>query len=267
MTLASETRGPGLVDSVDGDDAGAERQRLILAHGFTQNARCWGAFADHLATEHELTLVDAPGHGRSGHDDADLWAAADLLTEVGGAGIYIGYSMGGRTALHAALAHPGLVDGLVLIGATPGLTEAEDRADRRRADDDLANRLVDSGLPAFLDRWLALPLFAGLDDEAAARSARLTNRPDGLAASLRHCGTGSQEPLWDRLGEIEVPVLAIVGDQDHKFTAIAERMADAMTATTAEVVALPGTHAVHLERPAACAATIAERIATWSTGR
>ncbi len=262
MTLAAETRGPDQTGN-----PGAGRRRLILAHGFTQNARCWGAFADHLAAEHELTLVDAPGHGRSGHDDADLWTAADLLTEVGGRGVYIGYSMGGRTALHAVLAHPERVEGLVLIGATPGLTEAEDRAERRRADDDLATRLVESGLPAFLDRWLALPLFAGLDEQAAARSARLTNRAEGLAASLRHCGTGSQEPLWGRLAEIEVPVLAVVGDQDHKFAAIAERMVGAMTGTTAEVVTLPGTHAVHLERPVECATAIAERIATWSTGR
>lgn len=253
MTLATVTRGRSA--------AGA--RRLILAHGFTQNARCWGPFADHLADDHELTLVDAPGHGRSGHDHADLWTTARLLTEVGGRGIYIGYSMGGRTALHAALAHPELVEGLVVIGATPGLTGAEDRADRRRADADLADRLLEIGLPAFLDRWLALPLFAGLDDDAAARSARLTNRPDGLAASLRHCGTGNQDPLWDRLHEIEVPVLVIVGDQDHKFSAIAERMAAGLTATSAEVLSLPGTHAVHLERPIECAAAVAERIATW----
>lgn len=254
MTLAVETTGPTRPNP--------GTRNLVLAHGFTQNARCWGRFADHLAAEHRLTLVDAPGHGRSHHDDADLWTAAGLLTEVGGPGIYLGYSMGGRTALHAALTEPDLVEGLILIGATPGLDDAEDRAERRRADDDLATRLLDQGLPSFLDRWLALPLFAGLDDDAAARPARETNRPEGLAASLRHCGTGSQDPLWDRLAEIEVPVLAIVGDRDHKFTAIAGRMVDRLGAM-ADVVTLPGTHAIHLERPAETAAVVIERIATW----
>lgn len=258
MTLATETRGPTGPDS--------NRRRLILTHGFTQNTGCWGRFADHLAVDHALTLVDAPGHGRSGHDDADLWTAARLVTEAAGPGISIGYSMGGRTALHAALAHPRSVEGLVLIGATPGLVTEQERAERRTADDELASRLLDLGLPAFLDRWLALPLFAGLDQEAAARPARLTNRPDGLAASLRRCGTGSQDPLWDRLPEITVPVLAVVGDQDHKFGAIAERMVAGLTGTTAEILTLPGTHAVHLERPAECAAAIAERIATWPRG-
>lgn len=255
MTLATETRGP------TGPDPSG--RRLILTHGFTQNSGCWGRFADDLAVDHALTLVDAPGHGRSGHDDADLWTAARLVTEAAGSGIYLGYSMGGRTALHVALANPISVEGLVLIGATPGLVTEQDRSDRRQADDELADRLLDIGLPAFLDRWLALPLFAGLDEEASARPARLTNRPEGLAASLRHCGTGSQDPLWDRLPEITVPVLAVVGDLDHKFGAIAERMVAGLTGTTAEILTIPGTHAVHLERPAECAAAIAERIASW----
>lgn len=263
MSLAFETRQP--TDSAGGASAGtsAARRPLILAHGFTQNARCWGRFADRLAIEHPLTLVDAPGHGHSGHDDANLWTTAELLTEAGGPGIYIGYSMGGRAALHAALAHPELVHGIVLIGATPGLADPQDRADRRRADDELAGRLLDIGLPAFLEQWLAQPLFAGLDPEAAAVAARLTNRPEGLAASLRHCGTGSQEPLWDRLSEIEVPVLAVVGERDHKFTDIAERLVGGLTATTADILVLPGTHAVHLEQPDSCASAIAERIGGW----
>lgn len=245
--------------------------RLVLAHGFSQNGRCWGPFARHLARRHEVVLVDAPGHGLSGHDDADLWESARLLTEAGGTGIYVGYSMGGRTALHAALAHPDAVRGLVLIGATPGLTDAGERADRRRADAELADRLLELGLPAFLDSWLALPLFAGLSEAQAARAERLTNRSEGLAASLRHVGTGQQEPLWERLHELAVPVLAVVGDQDGKFAAIARRMVDVLDRRsgepgerpTAEVVTLPGTHAVHLEQPERSAAEILERIATW----
>lgn len=264
MSLAVERRAPtgGAGPEGQGADPGGAR-RLVLAHGFTQNGRCWGAFADHLARHHELVLVDAPGHGRSGHDDADLWTAGRLLGQAGGRGIYVGYSMGGRTALHTALTDPGLVEGLVLIGATPGLVSAAERADRRRADGELADRLLTIGLPAFLDRWLAQPLFAGLDERAAAREARLANRPEGLAASLRHCGTGNQEPLWDRLGEVTVPVLLVVGDRDHKFTDIAERSAAALTGTEAEVVALPGTHAVHLERPEECARAVLERIRSW----
>ncbi len=238
-------------------------RRLVLAHGFTQNGRCWGHFGDRLAVGNETRRVDAPGHGLSHHDDADLWRSADLLVEAGGAGIYVGYSMGGRTAMHAALTHPDTVEGLVLIGATAGLEEAPDRADRRTADSALAERLLNDGLPAFLDRWLALPLFAGLSPQQSAKQERLTNRPEGLAASLRHCGTGTQEPLWERLGEITVPVLIVVGAQDNKFTEIGHRLVTAFTGTEATLVSIPGTHAVHLEQPDETADAVLDAIAAW----
>ena len=259
MTLATRTIGP----TESADPEGSPVPHLALLHGFTQNGDCWGRFATELARHHRLTLVDLPGHGRSKHDQADLWTAADLVVEACGPAFYLGYSMGGRIALHAALAHPEAVDGLVLIGATPGLRTEAERAGRRRADDDLARELLTIGLSAFLDRWLALPLFAGLDDEAAARPARTTNRPEGLAASLRRCGTGSQESLWDRLGSITVPTLAVVGDRDEKFSAIATEMVAAIGADRVDVVGLPGTHAVHLERPEDSAAVVADTLAGW----
>jgi 2-succinyl-6-hydroxy-2,4-cyclohexadiene-1-carboxylate synthase len=141
---------------------------------------------------------------------------------------------------------------LVLIGATAGIESDVERADRRNADGDLADRLLDLGLPVFLDRWLASPLFASLSDEAACRSARLQNRPEGLASSLRSVGTGSQEPLWDRLGQLAMPVSLVAGQDDQKFSALAQRMAAAI-GENAEVLIEPGGHALHLEHPRAMA--------------
>ena len=242
---------------------GGPAHRLVLAHGFTQNGRCWGDFAGLMAAGHEVVLVDAPGHGHSSHDDANLWRAADLLATAGGPAVYVGYSMGGRTALHAALAKPEAVKGLVLIGATAGLENESDRAERRLADAALADQLLADGLPAFLDRWLAAPLFAGLDAAQATVEQRLTNRAEGLAASLRNCGTGTQESLWPRLAELTMPVLIVVGSQDQKFGAIGRRMMAAMTNTDAELVEVAGGHAVHLEQPAKTAVAILEAITRW----
>jgi 2-succinyl-6-hydroxy-2,4-cyclohexadiene-1-carboxylate synthase len=237
--------------------------RLILLHGFTQNADCWGPFGQALSAEPavETVAVDAPGHGRAGNDDADLWTAADLAVEAGGTGVYLGYSMGGRIALHAALSHPEAVRGLVLIGATAGIDDAAERAARRAADDSLAERLLADGLERFLDRWLANPLFAGLTDEQACRSERLANRADGLAASLRNCGTGNQEPLWDRLGQLTIPVLVISGQDDTKFTALGRRLVESLSRADARLATIPGTHAVHLEQPTATAGIVLDHLA------
>ena len=90
---------------------------------------------------------------------------------------------------------------------------------------------------------------------AAARADRLRNTPAGLAAALRGIGTGAMTPLWDRLGELAMPVLLIVGEGDAKFRALGERMAAAIPAAELAVVPDAG-HAVHLEAPDAVAAVI-----------
>jgi len=222
--------------------------RLVLAHGFTQNAGCWSPIDAALAEDHDVVAVDLPGHGGSAAVVGDLPAAGRWLAEAGGTGIYLGYSMGGRMALHAALGAPATITGLVLVSATPGIVDAAERAARRTADEQLADHLERIGIDAFLDEWLALPLFAGLPAERAHRDERGRNTVAGLAASLRTNGTGTQEPLWDRLGELGMPVLLVTGELDPKFTAIAEQLVPALRHV--EHVVVPGAgHTVHLERP------------------
>jgi len=212
-------------------------------------------------------MVDAPGHGDSRHGEADLDDAARLSVEAGGAGIYVGYSMGGRVALHAALAAPDQVRALVLIGATAGLDDDTERAQRRRADEALADQLAPrpnhpnsggcgsggepnpAGLEGFLDQWLSQPLFATLPPDARHLDARLRNRPEGLAASLRQCGTGTQQPLWDELARLTQPTLAIAGGEDEKFAALARRLAAAIGPNASATTIAGAGHSVHLERP------------------
>lgn len=238
---------------------------VALVHGFTQNAACLRGFAEHVITAlasggstARATLIDAPGHGASGHDRADLIDAGRLLVEAGGRGHYVGYSMGGRMLLHAALLFPDQFDSLTLIGATAGIDSVVERAERAVADDALAERLESEGLASFLDFWLGLPLFATLPEGAACRAERLANRPAGLAASLRNCGTGNQYPLWDRLAEISIPVQVMAGTADAKFTAIGRRMVAALPDARFDPV--EGGHAVHSEHPAEVAGRIASFI-------
>ena len=193
--------------------------------------------------------VDAPGHGRSSDLAADLPTGAALLGQVGGKAAYVGYSMGGRLALHLALARPDLVGGLVLIGATAGIEDAAERATRRAADDTLAAELERDGLDVFLERWLAQPLFASLPTEAADLEDRRRNTAAGLASSLRLAGTGTQAPLWDRLDALTMPVLVLAGERDEKFAAIGRRMADAIGASATFAVVPGAGHACHLEQP------------------
>jgi 2-succinyl-6-hydroxy-2,4-cyclohexadiene-1-carboxylate synthase len=241
--------------------------RFVLAHGFTQTARSWGEFERLLrqrVPDATTIAVDLPGHGDAPPPpDSDLWISADRLVHAGGPGTYIGYSMGGRVALHAALAHPAEVRALVLIGATAGIEDPAERTSRLAADEALAARIEAIGVEAFVDEWLSNPLFEGLTVDSALREDRLRNTSAGLAASLRATGTGTQSPLWDRLGEIDVPVLVLAGEYDAKFRALGERLASMIPEATFEVIADAG-HSVHLEQPAATADAVAEWFRTPS---
>jgi 2-succinyl-6-hydroxy-2,4-cyclohexadiene-1-carboxylate synthase len=225
--------------------------RIIFLHGFTQTARSWHAVAHEFKADHEIVAVDLPGHGDSGDVRADLTQTADLVAESAGAGTYIGYSMGGRVGLHLALGHPQLVERLVLIGATAGIDDDGERAERRATDHALADFIENNGVELFLDRWLAQPLFASLPPESADRSDRERNTAAGLASSLRRSGTGSQQSLWSRLQELDMPVLVVAGEHDDKFTALAHRLVSAIGSNATFASIEDAGHAAHLERPEA----------------
>jgi len=234
---------------------------LVLLHGFTQNARCWGPFSEVVGEGRLRVAVDLPGHGDSSLLRADLWQTARAVADVCGRADYIGYSLGARVLLHIALARSDVVERAVLIGATAGIEDEGDSAERLDADEALARELDSAvgdkkAFEEFLDRWLAGPLFAGLDETMSCKEARMGNDPAGLASSLRSCGTGSQRALWARVGEIAVPVLVLAGERDERFTKLGARLASQI-GDNAHFCAVPRAgHACHLERPAETAALV-----------
>ena len=226
---------------------------VVVLHGFTQTGRLWGRFGDELERHHRLVRVDLPGHGGSAEVRADLWETAGLVeAAVGGAlgsapFAVVGYSLGGRVALHLALAHPERVSRAVVVGATGGIDDAGARAQRRARDEATAAALEASGdVDLFLRQWLSSPMFAGL--VAPGIDERRRNTPIGLASSLRLAGTGSQEPLWEKLATVAVPLLALAGADDPRFVSAARRLAATVPTGTWSMVPGAG-HAAHLHQP------------------
>ena len=227
----------------------------MLLHGFTQTGRLWGPFGERLAEAHTLVALDLPGHAGSDAVRADLPETAELVAETVRAEVgdepcdVLGYSLGARVALHVLTASKMPVRRAVLIGVTGGIEDVDERERRRSADDALADRLEAAGdVEGFVDGWLRSPLFAKLSDSAADRAERLRNSAKGLAASLRLNGTGTQEPLWDDLPALTLPLLALAGTDDIRFAGHALRVQ--RTAPLALASLVPGGgHAVHLAQP------------------
>ena len=218
-------------------------------HGFTQTRDSWRTIAERLSVDNEIVLIDAPNHGESSDISLNLETGANAIIEVGGDATYIGYSLGGRLCLTAALSNAKQVKRLVLISATAGIEESTERQSRIASDEQLANRITQIGVSAFVDEWLALPMFAGLTHATNQRDLRLNNTAIALASSLRLCGAGKQQPTWSRLGELKMPVLLIAGERDTKFVALATRMAESIGShADLKIIANCG-HTPHLEQP------------------
>lgn len=235
---------------------------LVLLHGFTGSVATWSPFLADFGQRSTTIAIDLLGHGSSDApaDPAryrmercvdDLWQIADRLglEQIN----LLGYSMGGRVALHLAAAAPERINVLILESASPGIPDAEGRAARIQSDSALAELLDRQGLAAFVDHWERLPLFASQQSvteatRAALRRQRLDGNPRGFANSLRGMGTGTMEPLFDRLATMHWPTLLVVGALDAKYRALGQAMADAMPTADLHIVPNAG-HTVHLEQP------------------
>jgi 2-succinyl-6-hydroxy-2,4-cyclohexadiene-1-carboxylate synthase len=221
----------------------------VLLHGFTQTSRSWDRYIDLLQPEQSIIRFDAPGHANSTSVSADLPTTATMVAEQGAKADYIGYSMGARLALHIASLHPESVRRLVLISGSPGLRSPSERSARVQSDEKLALEILEIGVEKFVAKWLSAPMFAGLISTSADIQDRLRNTAEGLASSLRTSGTGSQQSLWDRLSELSMPVLLIVGENDQKFRQINSEMKNLISSQTELVTIQNAGHAVHLEQP------------------
>jgi 2-succinyl-6-hydroxy-2,4-cyclohexadiene-1-carboxylate synthase len=244
---------------------------VTLLHGFTQSGQSWREVIARMPEGWRWIVPDLRGHGetqaRRGapcsmdactDDLVALWEEMDV-----GKSHLVGYSMGGRLALHVAARRPERLLSLLTVGAHAGLEE-DARQGRKKGDEALAERIEKDGMESFVDYWGRLPLFSGLERRgpsylAEIRAERLKNHVGGLACSLRGMGAGVMEPVWDELVRVKAPCTFVAGQLDHGYVASARRLAAAVPNGRFEITPRAG-HAVHQERPDAFARVLASHL-------
>ena len=130
------------------------------------------------------------------------------------------------------------------------------------ADNELADHIEKVGTPQFISEWLSKPMFALLPDNPQEIAQRCTNTAISLATSLRMCGTGTQESLWDVLPALSMPVLLIAGAHDEAFCQHARRMKELIGSSATVQIVQDAGHSVHLEQPQTTAQLICDWLAT-----
>lgn len=232
---------------------------VILLHGFLGSSADWMDIVARLSDHCFCVMPDLPGHGRSLSTDAEQYTFEATsrgileVCEIQGLQkpVLLGYSMGGRIALHTALENPGLFSGLILESASPGLESEQERQHRVEEDERRVSRLGEIGTAAFVEEWYNMPLFERMRESekrfGKLMSLRQQINPEGIAMSLREAGTGAQASLWDRLQELDIPVLLVTGTEDTKFREINRKMKALIRNCRLEEVPGAG-HNVHFER-------------------
>lgn len=260
-----------------GRDPGAAP--VLFLHGFASAPEAWEPLAGALRHGGALAASELPGHGLpprplpEGGFDAAVRA---LSRDVAPGAFVVGYSLGARLALGLAAAHPERVRGVVAIGAHLGLESTALRVERQAWERELASVIEHAGLPAFVERWQALPLFETQrarrsEPEIAARLAaqreqRLRHDPASLSRALVALGTGGMPLLVPRLRRTRTPILLLAGEHDARFVQQLQRGAELGPHVATQIVSGAGHH-VALEAPERLASILDERFGRWSSTR
>ncbi len=236
-------------------------------HGSVGIAADWRAFAARLASQQigsravdlwrflECQALPLAGFGAALNAEASGEVARATERAL------LGYSLGGRLALHALLegGHPW--QAAIIIGADPGLEAAAERATRRAADAAWATLALTGQWQDFLSAWDAQLVLGGAVVREPQVAGQLVMRRREIARSFVDWSLGAQVPLWDRLSEITQPVLWVVGANDDKFRGLAER-AVALLPRATLVIAPDAGHRVPWE----AAPWLAEQVAGFLRG-
>jgi 2-succinyl-6-hydroxy-2,4-cyclohexadiene-1-carboxylate synthase len=268
-----DIRGVAYHLEVEGDPS--REPAAVLLHGFCGSSADWEPLVPRIRSMGRAVIaLDLAGHGKSQTPaDPSRYTMPEtvrdleaIAAKLGAAQAdWIGYSMGGRVALHYALTHPERVRSLILESTSPGIENSEARARRRHADDALAVRIEERGIEWFADYWGTLPLFETQWELppatlTALRARRLANSTMGLAHSLRGMGQGAIEYVGGRLPQLRSDVLFLAGERDPKYVEVARRASASVPGARCAIVPGAG-HTVHLEAPEAFAEAVA---AQWN---
>ena len=184
---------------------------ILFVHGSGGSKSVWRAQV-RLADQHPIVRMDLSGHGESTDIDADPgWGtrsayASDVIAvaEATDARVLVGNSLGGAVILHLVLFRQYVPDAIGLVGSGAKLAVLEDLLSWLETDFDRAIEFLHQ--PGHL--------FGSADDEVVAESKAMM-RACGREVTHRDFRTCHMFDVRDEIGDIQVPMLAVVGAEDR----------------------------------------------------
>ncbi|MFH8565985.1 alpha/beta fold hydrolase [Streptomyces sp. NPDC017988] len=192
---------------------GGDGLPLVLLHPGVGDSRLWDPVLPRLTERYRVIRYDARGYGRSPAPTAPYSLVEDLIAVLDHFGVtravLAGSSMGGATAISLALRDPARVAGLALV--VPGVTGAEDLVSREFTAE--VGRLAEAGdVDGIVALVLRTSAAGGSGDDPEAEAHIRSAIPAWFAGHPHHV---PDPPAFDRLGELDVPCVLVLGERDQ----------------------------------------------------
>lgn len=209
------------------------KEAIVFLHGFLGSSDDFFFFLGELSKSHYSLAFDLPGHGKSLFLSNDSYLIENtidtLYSNLCTLGVnkvhLVGYSMGGRIALSFANAYPEMISSLTMISSTAGLKTEEERRLRIENDAKIIDKIITMEFTDFLHFWYSQQIFSFSSERInSVLSQRVMNDKSEIIKSLQLAGTGMMTPLWDKLSNLNFPILLLSGGKDKKFIRICEEM-------------------------------------------
>lgn len=227
---------------------------VVFLHGFAGTTNMWKPQVAPLSQRYRFIVYDARGHGQSESPPSADQYSADIIVEdlyellralkveravVGG------LSMGGYESLRFYLRHPEVVTALLLMDTGPGYRNPARMAEWNKQQEERAQLLEKQGIRSFADDPGTRSL-----DSYTPRELMLRQNAAGLAHMARRAVSMHDSFVIERLGEVRVPTLVLVGDRDAPFLQAADYMATAIPGAHKAIIPNAG-HASNIDNPEA----------------
>jgi 2-succinyl-6-hydroxy-2,4-cyclohexadiene-1-carboxylate synthase len=197
--------------------------RIHALHGLLGGQTDWRLLAESLMSHYQIESYDLLAEELSvGLDSWGKAFNAHAKLALDAQNLLVGYSLGGRLALHALCAEPDLWTGAVIVSAHPGLSDDASKNGRLLSDEAWAARFENEPWSQWIGDWNSQPVFRHdpphHEVPLAAEKCRL------YARALRRWSLGAQHDLLPELARVETPVLWVVGEKDEGFLKIGEKV-------------------------------------------
>ena len=234
---------------------------LLLIHGFTGSHKSFDDISKYLQQFFKIIRIDLIGHGKSMNEDESLYSfknsiesILEIIDELRIIKVnLLGYSLGGRNAMHFASKFKERVNKLILCSSSYGLESQLEKDKRIKSDQRLVNLLENNKLKEFVEYWESLPLWnsenrLSIEKKKNHRKIRLSNNPYGLALNLKHQGQGKQNNLLSELKKINTKTLILYGEKDNKYKKLSTKLEKTIRKSKTIMVPESG-HNIILENP------------------